>query len=79
MFFFGGGNQPLVTVGVRFMLKHLDVELTALLHNTVPPCDLDAVSAFRLCMQTHAKEVSKGSGVTQVQCCVFLCARFTDI
>lgn len=38
------------------MLRHLDAELLLLIQNTVPPCDLNSVSAFRQSLQLHTKK-----------------------
>lgn len=42
----------------RFMLKHLDCELTAMMESSVPPADITSISAFRGSMQKHAKQAS---------------------
>ena len=44
---------------LRFMLRHLDTELSNLLENTVPPVDLLAVSVFRMSLNKLAKQACK--------------------
>ena len=41
---------------LRFMRRHCDAELDALLSDTVPPIDLSKISAFRLPMSKYARQ-----------------------
>jgi len=40
----------------RFMAKHGDAQLQALLESTVPPCDLAKVSLFNAALNKYEKE-----------------------
>ena len=51
---------------MRFDLKHLDRELNCLLEGTVPPVDLNAVSAFRSCLERLAKKAGLGCRISLV-------------
>lgn len=51
---------------MRFDLKHLDRELNCLLEGTVPPVDLNAVSAFRSCLERLAKKAGLGFRISLV-------------
>lgn len=42
----------------RFMLKHLDAQLTSMLESSVPPVDLNLVSSFRMALQKHQNEAA---------------------
>ena len=41
------------------MLRHCDSELDAILNDTVPPCDLEKISAFRAVLSKHKKETDE--------------------
>ena len=48
-----------VSVSLRFMLRHLDSDLMSMQERTVPPVDLSQVAAFNAALGKHAKQASR--------------------
>ena len=44
---------------MRFMLRHCDCEMDALLVESVPPIDLQNISVFRAALAKHARKAEE--------------------